>query len=693
MNRGGDKKNKRGLFGKGDEHPGIQSAFKYAIYRINHDRDTFKHIQRLKIVLKGEIETLPLNDAFAASRQVCHLIQEKTIAVFGPKANSLAGYVNSLCASMQIPHLQMSGTALEFPTLSPAHALSVNLFPEADQLGTAYRDLISYYGWAKMLVIYSSTDGLSRVQRVLRGDLGYLVDVLVRYVNGTNMRGILKEAKEKRWRRMLVDLPVDQTTMFLKMALQEGMVDPYHHYIITNLDIESIDMEDFRHNYVNLTGFRLVDPSDPTVQKVLHEMEIYERQTDLTLLNTTGSISLPHEAALMYDSVVLLSRGLDRYLNSYVLQPFNATCDVPLTWDSGPVLYSKINQVMDYKGLTGDVLLKNGRRLDFKLDILQLSPDGLVKAGEWKASTGISVTSQNSLQNMGNPFVNRTLVVTTLMEAPFVMEKENPTPQEKYEGFCIDLAKELSKIVGFTYKIELVPDNNYGSIVEETGEWDGMVGELIKGRADLAIAPLTITYIREQVIDFTKPFLNLGISILFKVPQGEKPGLFSFLNPLAIEIWVYVIGAYLTVSFTIFILARFSPYEWYNPHPCNPDTDTVENTFDLSNSFWFTVGTLMQQGSDINPRAISTRIVGGIWWFFTLIIISSYTANLAAFLTVERMVSPIESAEDLSKQTEIEYGTRVSSATMTFFKTEDFTLWVLVILHRDSCPLVLAWYG
>ena len=36
-----------------------------------------------------------------------------------------------------------------------------------------------------------------------------------------------------------------------------------------------------------------------------------------------------------------------------------------------------------------------------------------------------------------------------------------------------------------------------------------------------------------------------------------------------------------------------------------------------------------------------------MWWFFTLIMISSYTANLAAFLTVERMESPIESAEDL----------------------------------------------
>ena len=34
------------------------------------------------------------------------------------------------------------------------------------------------------------------------------------------------------------------------------------------------------------------------------------------------------------------------------------------------------------------------------------------------------------------------------------------------------------------------------------------------------------------------------------------------------------------------------------------------------------------KGSDINPSVISTRLVAGIWWFFTLILISSYTANL-----------------------------------------------------------------
>ena len=51
-----------------------------------------------------------------------------------------------------------------------------------------------------------------------------------------------------------------------------------------------------------------------------------------------------------------------------------------------------------------------------------------------------------------------------------------------------------------------------------------------------------------------------------------------------------------------------------------------------------------------------------------LIIISSYTANLAAFLTVERMVSPIENVEDLAKQTDIAYGTRKSGSTFTFFR-------------------------
>jgi ABC-type amino acid transport substrate-binding protein len=42
---------------------------------------------------------------------------------------------------------------------------------------------------------------------------------------------------------------------------------------------------------------------------------------------------------------------------------------------------------------------------------------------------------------------------------------------------------------------------------------------LLFQRADLAVASMTINYARESVIDFTKPFMNLGIGILFKVSQ------------------------------------------------------------------------------------------------------------------------------------------------------------------------------
>jgi len=110
------------------------------------------------------------------------------------------------------------------------------------------------------------------------------------------------------------------------------------------------------------------------------------------------------------------------------------------------------------------------------------------------------------------------------------------------------------------------------------------------------------------VIDFTKPFMTLGISILFKKPVPKSPQLFSFLSPLHVEIWIYMLIAYVIVSFALFVLARFSPYEWYNPHPCNEDCDVVENQFTLLNSLWFTVGSLMQQGSKYIPSGYVTLL-------------------------------------------------------------------------------------
>ena len=117
----------------------------------------------------------------------------------------------------------------------------------------------------------------------------------------------------------------------------------------------------------------------------------------------------------------------------------------------------------------------------------------------------------------------------------------------------------------------------------------------------------------------------------------------------------------------LFVVARFSPFEW-RAHPCSSNEHVVQNPFTLFNSFWFTIGSLMQQGIDFNPKSCSARIVVGAWWFFALIMISSYTANLAAFLTTKRLTSPIEDVEALSKQSEIKYGCLNGGSTQQFFQ-------------------------
>ena len=80
------------------------------------------------------------------------------------------------------------------------------------------------------------------------------------------------------------------------------------------------------------------------------------------------------------------------------------------------------------------------------------------------------------------------------------------------------------------------------------------------------------------------------------------------MNPLDTEIWMFILFAYVLVSITIWIVARFSPYEWAHPHPCEDSVGLIyQNDFTLPNSFWFAIGTLMQQGYEMIIKRIRIR--------------------------------------------------------------------------------------
>lgn len=62
---------------------------------------------------------------------------------------------------------------------------------------------------------------------------------------------------------------------------------------------------------------------------------------------------------------------------------------------------------------------------------------------------------------------------------------------DKYEGYCVDLASEIAKHIGIKYKIAIVPDGKYGARDADTKIWNGMVGELVYGVSKLIYEEFT----------------------------------------------------------------------------------------------------------------------------------------------------------------------------------------------------------
>lgn len=83
--------------------------------------------------------------------------------------------------------------------------------------------------------------------------------------------------------------------------------------------------------------------------------------------------------------------------------------------------------------------------------------------------------------------------------------------------------------------------------------------------------------------------------------------------------------------------------------------------------------------------------MASIWSFFTLIMVSSYTANLAAFLTIESLVSPINNAEDLAKLNgQIKYGAKRDGSTISFFKDAEYPTYKDMYTYMSNHPELLT---
>uniref|UniRef100_A0A2K5HA72 Glutamate receptor n=1 Tax=Colobus angolensis palliatus TaxID=336983 RepID=A0A2K5HA72_COLAP len=608
--------------------------------------------------------------ASVATAVICSQFSKGVYAIFGFYERRTVNMLTSFCGALHVCFITPS-----FP-VDTSNQFVLQLRPE---LQDALISIIDHYKWQKFVYIYDADRGLSVLQKVLdtaaeKNWQVTAVNILTTTEEGYRM--LFQDLEKKKERLVVVDCESERLNAILGQIIKLEKNGIGYHYILANLGFMDIDLNKFKESGANVTGFQLVNYTDTIPAKIMQQWKNSDARD-----HTRVDWKRPkYTSALTYDGVKVMAEAFQslRRQRIDISRRGNAgdcLANPAVPWGQGIDIQRALQQVR-FEGLTGNVQFnEKGRRTNYTLHVIEMKHDGIRKIGYWNEDDKFVPAATDAQAGGDNSSVqNRTYIVTTILEDPYVMLKKNANQFEgndRYEGYCVELAAEIAKHVGYSYRLEIVSDGKYGARDPDTKAWNGMVGELVYGRADVAVAPLTITLVREEVIDFSKPFMSLGISIMIKKPQKSKPGVFSFLDPLAYEIWMCIVFAYIGVSVVLFLVSRFSPYEWHSEEfeeGRDQTTSDQSNEFGIFNSLWFSLGAFMQQGCDISPRSLSGRIVGGVWWFFTLIIISSYTANLAAFLTVERMVSPIESAEDLAKQTEIAYGTLEAGSTKEFFR-------------------------
>ncbi|XP_035381128.1 glutamate receptor ionotropic, NMDA 2B isoform X2 [Electrophorus electricus] len=325
-----------------------------------------------------------------------------------------------------------------------------------------------------------------------------------------------------------------------------------------------------------------------------------------------------------------------------------------------------------------------GRNLSFSEDGYQMHPKLVIilldkerqwdRVGKWEngsLSMKYHVWPRFELYSGAESRQDDHLSIVTLEEAPFVIVEDvdplsgtcmrNTVPCRKQlisrnqtgdsavyikrccKGFCIDILKKIAKSVKFTYDLYLVTNGKHGKKIN--GTWNGMVGEVVIKNAHMAVGSLTINEERSEVIDFSVPFIETGISVMVSRSNGTvSPS--AFLEPFSADVWVMMFVMLLLVSaIAVFVFEYFSPVGY---NRCLADgREAGGPSFTIGKAIWLLWGLVFNNSVPVqNPRGTTSKIMVSVWAFFAVIFLASYTANLAAFMIQEEYVDQVSGLSD-----------------------------------------------
>ncbi|WP_341303982.1 transporter substrate-binding domain-containing protein [Pseudomonas sp. TMP25] len=208
---------------------------------------------------------------------------------------------------------------------------------------------------------------------------------------------------------------------------------------------------------------------------------------------------------------------------------------------------------------------------------------------------------------------------------PFVIKE----PDGSWRGISIDLWSSVASQAG--YRFELLPM-----------PFERLLTSLEEGQLDVVVGALTMTAEREERFDFTHPFYRTGLAIGLQ-RDGDKSGWMALKGLLSWQ-FLSLIGGLavllLLVGALLWLFERRNNQEQFGGTPVQG----------LGSSFWWAAVTMTTVGyGDKAPVTLGGRLVGLVWMFTGLIMVSTFTAAVASMLTVGNLQGGIQGAEDLRR--------------------------------------------
>ncbi|XP_034473399.1 glutamate receptor ionotropic, kainate 2 [Drosophila innubila] len=637
----------------------------------------------------------PEDNSVILQEHACDLIDNGVAVIFGPSSKAASDIVALVCNNTGIPHIEFDVADEEHLEEKPNHQMTLNLYPSQLILSKAYADIVQNLGWRKFTVVYDSEDtkATARLQDILQ--MRELHNDMVRvrkFKRDDDFRVMWKSIKDER--RIVLDCSPDLLVDLLNTSSEFNLTKQFNNILLTNLETYNDNLQDLTADNetfaVNITATRLLLNPDP--QAYLHQYGYVTQQDNVVFESNEPSRTLLHD--LLHDGLQLFAQA---WRNATYFYPDRMSvprmnCDFAATggrtWQMGRYLTHLMKGTSGMNGTnfrTSNLQFdEDGQRINFNIEIYD--PADNIGTAIW--DTRGQITHLNSKAKVHKKIVYR---VATRIGLPYFDYKKdavelNLTGNDMYEGYAVDLIDAIAQEVGFDYVFVPVADQEYGKQDKITKQWNGIIGEIINNDAHMGICDLTITQARRTAVDFTVPFMQLGVSILAFKSSHKVKELDAFLAPFGGEVWLWILIAVFAMSFLKVIIARIAKAEWDNPHPCNRDPDALENLWHLHNTFWLTVASIMTAGCDILPKSPQVRLSEATWWIFAIIIANSYTANLAAFLTSSKMEGSVTSLKDLSGQTKIKFGTINGGSTYNLLSESNETVYRLAfnLMNRDD---------